>query len=79
MKVLNQEISTYSLFVDGRIYSKSESIMSLRNHCGFITGFPSNSNSAITLCSDLLKEGGQTVYHKGKKVLVTLTIDMINY
>lgn len=79
MKAPKQEINTYSLFLNGVIYSKSESIKSLRNHCGFITGFPSNSNSAITLCSYLLKKGGQNVYYKGEKVLVTLKVETIDY
>ena len=62
----------YRLYKDDVIYSVTTSIKGLRAQCGFITGFPSNSNSTINLCSELLNNGSHWVYYKGDKVLITL-------
>jgi len=53
-----------AIVLNGKIYARpspENSAMALRAHCGYITGFPSNSASTIELASALLNKG-QLIY-----------------
>jgi hypothetical protein len=68
-----EPIVTYRLYINGNLYSKSTSVLGLRAHCGFITGFPSDSASTVDLCSKLLRHGKSKAWYKGEKVEISLT------
>ena len=71
-----EQITDYKIFVNGILVYTCESVMGLRNLCGRITGFPSDSKPTEDLCSFLIRDGKRETYFRGKKALIELKIDI---
>lgn len=60
-----------SIYINGKKYATpTNDGKALRAQVGFITGFPDDSESTISLHSTLLTKGKKDVWYKGKKVKV---------